>query len=63
MKITIEIRSEGGPIDTTVEFAKRASHKVLETITVLRKHIVKALAVPPPVLPKPSPKADEIAAG
>lgn len=62
MKITIDIRSEGGPIDTTVEFAKRAAHKVLETVTVLRKHIVKALAVPPPVLPKRPLKADEITA-
>jgi len=42
MKITIDIRSEGGPIDASVALAKRAARKVRAQIRVLRRRIKRA---------------------
>lgn len=51
MKLTIEIHSEGGPIDACVALAKRGAKAVVKKVRVLRQRVRRAMALPPPVLP------------
>lgn len=64
MKITIEIRSEGGPVDQTVALAKRAARAVVRRAKRLRRRVARALRVQPPapVLPPPALQAHQLAA-
>lgn len=54
MKITIDIRSEGGPIDASVAFVKRLGSRAKAKTRRLRLRVVRALRVPPPILPPPA---------
>lgn len=64
MKITIEISSEGGPVDATVAFVKRAAKRVRAKARRLRRRVERALLarVPAPVLPPPALQAQQLAA-
>lgn len=63
MKITIEIHSEGGPVDATVALVKRAAKRVRAKARQLRRRVERALTarVPAPVLPPPALQAAQLA--
>lgn len=61
MKITIDIRSEGGPIDASVALAKRVAKRVRRRLRALRHRLTRTLVVPAPVLPAPALQARQLA--
>lgn len=63
MKIIIDISSEGGPVDATVAFVKRAAKRVRAKARRLRRRIERAVRahIPAPVLPHPTLQAQQLA--
>lgn len=63
MRIIIDIRSEGGPIDASVALARRVAKKVRGKARQLRRHVLRVLPmprVPAPILPPPALQAHQL---
>lgn len=61
MKITIEIRSEGGPVDAGRALVRRVATRVARRVRRLRRRLSRARVVPAPVLPAPSLPTHQLA--